>query len=128
MIVRLCVAATIALTAAVPASAQSMNAEAFHKRANALQKKGPLALLEQGEIKALMTEVQAAGTKAREHRLAAVRAGKKPRYCPPEGEKTDLNSNEFMQRLSAIPATQRALIDMTEATTRVLAGKFPCRA
>ena len=108
------------------ASAQTMRAEAFHQRATALKKKGPLALFSRGEIKALMTEGQAAATKAREQRLSAVKAGKPPRYCPPEGPQS-LTSTEFMTRLGTIPAAERARIDMTEATTRILAGKFPCR-
>jgi hypothetical protein len=35
-------------------------------------------------------------------------------------------SDEYMKGLSAIPATERSKIDMTEATTRILARKFPC--
>ncbi len=59
-------------------------------------------------------------------RLAAVRSGKKPRYCPPPGKQA-MGSDEFMKGLAAIPAPDRARIDMTEATTRILARKFPCR-
>jgi len=33
-----------------------------------------------------------------------------------------------MERLAAIPAAERARIDMTEATIRILATKFPCKA
>ncbi len=116
------------LLAAVPltgAAAQSMNAEAFHRRAMALKKKGPLALLSRGEIKVLMIEAQAAGMKAREQRLAAVKAGRKPRYCPPQVA-AKMGSDEFMTRLSAIPAPERARIDMTEAMARILAQKYPC--
>jgi hypothetical protein len=117
------------LAAAVPAaaSAQSMNAETFHQRATALQKKGPLALFSRGEIKSLMQEAQAAGTRARDQRRAAVAAGRKPRYCPPEGPQ-QMNSSEFMKRLAAIPKAERQRIDMTEASARILAGKFPCPA
>ncbi len=114
---------------AVPAatSAQSMNAETFNKRAIALQKKGPLALFSRGEIKALMAEGQAAGAKSRENRLAAIKAGQKPRYCPPPGKQA-MNSDEFMTSLAIIPVADRARIDMTEATTRIVARKFPCGA
>lgn len=108
------------------ASSQNMNAEIFHKRATALQKKGPLALFSRGEIKALMAEGKAAGEKAREQRLAALKAGQKPRYCPPDGPQA-MNSDEYMKRLAAIPAAERARITMTEATTRILATRFPCR-
>lgn len=116
-----------ALMLPVAASAQSMNAEVFHKRATALMKKGPLALFSRGEINALMQEGQRAGLKSREQRLATVKAGGKPRSCPPEGKQT-MGSEEFMKRLGAIPQAERARIDMTEAMTRISAAKFPCPA
>lgn len=106
------------------ANAQSMNAEHFHARAVALQKKGALALFS-GDVKKLMSEAKAAGQRSRELRLAAVKAGQSPRYCPPEG-KQSMSSTEFMNRLGAIPAAERARIDMTEAMTRILIQKFPC--
>jgi len=109
------------------ASAQSMNAQLFHQRATALQKKGALAIFSRGEIKALMSEGQAAGKKAREQRLAAVAAGQKPRFCPPSGP-VSIGSDEFMKRLAAIPQAERSGIDMTEATVRILTQKFRCRA
>ena len=116
------------LLLAVPAavSAQSMNAEVFHQKAVALQKKGPLAVFS-GDLKLVMNEGKASAGKARQLRLAAVKAGQKPRYCPPEGSK-GIDSDEYMKGLSAIPAAERAKIDMTEATTRILARKFPCRS
>jgi len=106
------------------ASAQTMNAETFFQRASALQRKGPLALFS-SDVSQLMAEGKAAGQKSREQRQAAIAAGEKPRFCPPPG-KVGIGSNEFMQRLGAIPAAQRRTIDMTEATTRILAAKFPC--
>ena len=126
---RLIVLAAGAALATIPgaASAQSMNAEVYHKRATALMKKGPMALFSRGEIKALMQEGQAAGQRARETRLATLKAGGKPRSCPPEG-KQSMTTDEFMKRLSAIPAAERARIDMTEAMIRISAQKFPCRA
>jgi len=109
------------------ASAQSMNAQVFHQRATSLQKKGALAIFSRSEIKALMAEGQAAGKKAREQRLAAVAAGQKPRFCPPN-QPVSIGSDEFMKRLAAIPQAERSRIDMTEATVRILTQKFPCRA
>ena len=106
------------------ALAQSMNADTFFQRGSALQSKGPLALLSR-DASVLMAEGKAAGSKAREQRLATIAAGEKPRFCPPPG-KVKIGSGEFMKRLGAIPAAQRRTIDMTEATTRILAGKYPC--
>jgi hypothetical protein len=74
-----------------------------------------------------MNEGKAAGAKAREQRLAALAAGRKPRFCPP-GQPVSMDTDEFMKRLAQIPAAQRSRIDMTEAMTRILAVKFPCRA
>ena len=109
---------------APPVMAQSMNAETFHERAQALKKKGAMAIFSRGEIKALTTEAQAAATRAREQRLATLKAGGKPRSCPPQGAR--MGSDEFMERLAAMPAAERARIDMTEATIRILASKYPC--
>ncbi|MEO7411685.1 MAG: hypothetical protein ABIU10_10300 [Sphingomicrobium sp.] len=115
-----------ALLVPVAASAQSMNAEAFVTRAHKLKAKGPLAIFSGGEIKVLMNEGKASGDASRRQRLAAIKAGKKPRYCPPEGPQ-QMNSDEFMTRLSAIPRADRQRINMTEAMNRILTGKFPCR-
>ncbi len=114
------------MLAALPtaALAQTMSAETFHLRAQALKKKGAMAIFSRGEIKALTSEAQAAAKKAREQRLATLSAGGKPRSCPPEGSK--MGSDEFMERLAAIPRSERARIDMTEATVRILATKYPC--
>ena len=120
-------AAILCLAVATPAMAQSMNAEVFHKRAQALKKKGALALFSRGEIKKLMKEVQVAAGAARERRLAAIKAGQPPRYCPTEA-KGSMGSSELMEGLAAIPPAERVRIDMTEAMTRILASKFPCKA
>ena len=120
-------AAALLLCVSVPATAQTMNAEQFHRQATALQKKGAMAVFSMGKVKALTAEARAAGQKAREARLAAVASGKRPRYCPPDGPQ-QMSSSEFMAGLSQIPAAERARIDMTEAMTRILVRKFPCRA
>lgn len=108
------------------ASAQSMNAEIFNKRAVKLMAKGPMALFSRGEIKALMKEGQASGQAASARNKADKAAGRATRFCAPAGPQK-MNSDEFMKRLAAIPRAERAQIDMTEATTRIMAAKFPCR-
>ena len=118
--------AVFCLLVPAAASAQTMNAEEYYRRATALQSKGMLAIFSGGEIKALTGEAQAAGKRAGENRRAALKAGQPPRFCPPEGS-FSMNDKEFMARLSAIPAAERARIDMTEVMTRILAARFPCR-
>lgn len=106
------------------ASAQSMNAETFLQRANKLMAKGPMALFSRKEIKTLMKEGQASGQAATARNKADKAAGRPTRFCAPPGVK--MNSDEYMKRLGAIPKAERAKIDMTEATTRIMAAKFPC--
>jgi hypothetical protein len=118
--------ALLLLVVAAPAAAQSMNAETFYKRGTALQKKGMMAVFSMGEIKTLTKEAQAAGARARDIRRADVAAGRPPRFCPPKGG-VSIDDKEFMARLAAIPAAERARIDMGEAMTRILAAKFPCK-
>jgi hypothetical protein len=103
-----------------------MNAEGFYQRATAVQNKGVMAIFSGGEIRTLTKEAQAAGQRSRDLVRVAIKAGQAPRYCPPEGH-VSMNNTEFMARLSAIPAAQRAHIDMTEAMNRIFATKFPCR-
>jgi len=114
------------LVAATPAMAQQMNAEVFHKRAAKLKGKGAMAIFSGGEIKALMREGQAAGKASSARYKAAKEAARPLPFCPPEGPQK-MGSNEFMSRLAAIPEAERRRIDMTEATTRIMAAKFPCK-
>ena len=115
------------LVVAAPAAAQSMNAETFYQRGTALQKKGVMAVFSMSDIKRLTKEAQAAGERARDVRKADLAAGHPPRFCPPKGG-VSIDDKEFMTRLGAIPPAERAHIDMTEAMTRILAAKFPCRS
>jgi hypothetical protein len=126
MVLRISLGALL-LAAPTVASAQTMNAEEFHKSAAALLGKGAMAVFSMGQVKALTAEAKAAGEKARQTRLAAIAVGKAPRYCPPDGPQA-MGSSEFMGRLSAIPASERIKIDMTEAMTRILEVKFPCKS
>ncbi|WP_162888150.1 hypothetical protein [Sphingomonas mesophila] len=123
---RTLVAGLIIVGLAAPAAAQKMNAEEFHRRADALHKKGSRALLSMGEIRALTKEVRAAGELIKARRIAAEKAGEKPRYCPPKGASRRMGTDEFMARLSAIPRPERQAIDMAEALNRILATKHPC--
>ena len=118
------VASLLLLAVPAAASAQAMNAEAFFQKATALTKKGPLALFS-SDLKPLMREGQAAGRNAGLARRAALKAGTRPRYCPP-AEVKGMDSKDFLTRLGRIAPAERRRIDMTEATNRILAGKYPC--
>ena len=122
MHLKLLVAAVVLLP--TMASAQSMNADVFYQKATGLQRKGMMAIFSK-DVKVMMSEGKAAGEAARRQRLATLKAGQKPRYCPPEGPQK-LGSEEFMTRLGAISHAERIRINMTEAMIRILAVKFPC--
>src|SRR5215218_9625588 len=97
----------LALPAAV--SAQSMPVSTFLAKAEALQSKGPLALLS-SDIGVLKREVAAAIVSLRGERLAAEAAGHKPAYCPPG--KSSMNSKELLAGMRAIPAADRPKTDV----------------
>jgi hypothetical protein len=102
-----------------------MNAQSFYNRATALKAKGPFALFSGGEIRQLTKEGQASGKAAAARYREDKKAGRPTRFCPPPGP-AKMASSEFLRRLAQIPAGERARIDMTEATTRIMAAKFPC--
>lgn len=114
-----------ALLVPTAASAQSMSAEAFFQKAKALQRKGMMAMFSRN-VKLLVKEATAEGETARAQWLAALKTGGKPRYCPPAGSQR-MRSDEFMERLGALPRAERLLIDMTDAMIRIQIIKFPCR-
>ena len=120
------VASLFLLAVPAAASAQSMNAETFYQKGVGLKKKGPLALFS-GDIGILMREGTAAGKASALGRKAALQAGIKPRYCPP-ADIQSMGQNEYFERLARIPQNDRRRIDITEATNRILAGKYPCPA
>jgi hypothetical protein len=116
----------IAGLAVLPMAAEAaMPLPVFLSRADALQKKGMLALLS-GDMKALKDEVQASLGAVRAERLAAKAAGKPQAFCPPvEGGR--LTIDELLGGLRQIPAAERARIDVREGLKRVLVRKYPCR-
>ena len=122
---RVAVAAVALLIVAAPAAAQHMNADAFYQRATKLKGKGALAILAGGEIKKLMREGLLAGQASAARHKAAKEAGKPLPFCPPAGPRK-LGSNEYLERLGAIPQAERRKIDLTEATTRIMRAKYPC--
>jgi hypothetical protein len=125
MAVAICLSLCLATTAA-PAFGEHKNADRFYQRAPKLKKKGALAMLSAGEVKALLKEVKAAGNLVKQTRIAAEKAGGRGRYCPPKGAKR-MGSEEYIDALAAMPSVERKSIDLAEATTRMMEKKFPCR-
>lgn len=114
-----------AVLAGSGAAAQAMPLPAFLQKAEALQRKGPLALLS-SDLSVLKNEVRAATEALRAERLAAKRAGRPQAYCPTQ-EGGSMNSDELLAALRQIPPAQRAHMDVKDGVRVMLARKFPCR-
>jgi hypothetical protein len=125
-LLKLTVLAAVLAGLSAPAFAAVINAEEFYQRAMKVKKRGPMAVFSMKEVKLLVNEVKIAGAKVKETRLTAERAGKKGRYCPPAQAKR-MGHEEYVAGIAAIPQAERKKIDLVEATTRLLAAKFPCR-
>jgi hypothetical protein len=115
------------LIAAVPATAlqaQAMPVSTFLAKADALKKKGPLALLS-GDLKLLKAEInnsaKAYGTDVR----AARKAGKLTHSCPPQGTTLSMNADELLGHFKAIPAADRNM-SVKAAFYGLMKKKFPC--
>jgi hypothetical protein len=116
-----------AALAALPlAPAQAMDVAAFLHKADALEKKGMMALFS-SDYKLLKGEVEAASGQLRAERLAAEKAGRRPAYCPGRAA-GGLNSNELLAHLRTIPAAQRPGVAMKDALRDLYARKYPCPA
>ena len=118
-----------ALATAVPLTpvlAQSMPVSVFLAKADALQKKGAMALFS-SDIGKLKAEIVNSGKQIRAEQAAAQKAGRKPAVCMPEKGKASINSNELLAHFRSIPVAQR---DMTVKAgfAGLIRKKYPCPA
>lgn len=116
----ICVFALLAL----PATAQAMDVATFLTKANALEKKGAMAMFS-GDLRLLMNEGKTASKALRAERLADVKAGRDPGYCPPA--KGSTSSTEVLAHMRSIPPAQRSMSFKT-ALAGFLRKKYPCPA
>ena len=114
----------VALLVAVPASAQAMDVKTFLTKADALKKKGMMALFS-SDFKVLKKEMEVAGGQLRAERLAALKAGRKVSYCPPA--KSSLNAKEVLAHFRAIPPAQQKTMQIKDGLRSLLTRKHPCR-
>ena len=112
--------------ALLPLSAASaMDVATFLQKADALEKKGMMALFT-SDYKLLKAEVVKSSEALRAERLAAKAAGKPQAYCPTPGGK-GLGSDEILRTFRTIPPAQRARVDVKTALRALLVKKYPCR-
>jgi hypothetical protein len=108
------------------AEAQNMPVSKFLAKADALKKKGPLALLS-GDLKVLKTEINNSATVYAKDVGAARKAGKLTHSCPAAGTKLSLNSDELLAYFNSIPPAQRNMSVKT-AFYGLMAKRYPCPA
>ena len=119
---------TLILTA-VPisaAAAQNMPLSQFLTKADALEKKGAMAVFS-SDMGLLKREVRGSAGALRSERVAAQRAGGKPAYCPPE-KQSGVSVREILGHFRSIPADRRTRMTTRDAFRSLLAKKYPCPA
>ncbi len=117
------VALSLAAVPAVAAHAQAMPVSQFLAKAEALQKKGAMALFS-SDIGLLKREIQNSGKQLRSEQLAAQKAGRKPAACMPA--KASMNSSELLAHFRSIPPQQRGM-PVKAALAGLMQKKYPCR-
>jgi hypothetical protein len=116
------------LLAALPlcsVNAQAMPVSQFLAKADALQKKGAMALFS-SDIGKLKAEVVNSGKQLRAEQIAAQKAGRKVGYCMPERKKSSVTSNEVLGHFRSIPAAERNM-PVKAAFAGLMRKKYPCR-
>ena len=101
-----------------------MPLSAFLAKADALQKKGPLAMFS-GDLKLLMNQVKADAAQLRSERLAAQAAKRPAAFCPPSAG-VKLSDKDIMNAMQAVPAAQRTRTSTKDALRVHMAGRYPC--
>lgn len=121
---KLLIAALAAMVPLTPLFAQSMPVSQFLAKADALQKKGAMALFS-GDIGKLKAEVVNSGKQLRAEQEAARKAGRKPATCMPE--KASVNSNELLAHFRSMPPAERSM-PVKAAFAGLMRKKYPCPA
>ena len=114
------------LLLAVPAAAvaQSMPVATFIAKADALQRKGPLALFS-SDLKLLTHQIKADFAGLRTERRAAEAAGTTTAFCPPAAG-AKLTDKDILSAMQAVPTERRGTTSTREALKTFLARRYPC--
>jgi hypothetical protein len=107
----------------LPTTAAAMDLTTFLAKKNGVMRKGPFGLLS-GDYKLITAELTNSNKALRAERLAALQAGDRPAYCPPQ--KNNLPPPKLFARLESIPAGQRPNLQLKDALRIVYAREWPC--
>lgn len=105
-------------------AAEAMTVREFLATAAGIPR-NPTALL-RADTRRLMAEVRSASTTVGDERRAAIAAGRRPPFCPPDG-RANLSANEILARFNGIPERRRG-ITVTQAMREWMAERYPCPA
>ena len=89
----------------IASSAAAMPVSTFLQKAQALKASGPLALLS-SDYRLLKNELSSTMEALHSERLAAVRAGRPPAYCPTQ-QSGSMSVGEIMGAMNAVPPAAR---------------------
>ena len=120
---RFALAASLAAAAAASGPAAAMDVATFLAKADALERQGVMALLS-SDYGLLKAEVQGAADRLRAERAAAVKARRRPPFCPPAD--VGIDPKELLGHFRAIPAAQRRRTEVQTALRGLIVRKYPC--
>lgn len=112
------------LLLALPAAVNAMSISTFLAKANALEKKGALALFS-SDLKLLTGEIRRSAQALRAERAAAEKAGRKPETCIPP--KMSLGNAEVLAHFRGIPAERRGM-SVKDGFAEMMRKRYPCPA
>ncbi|WP_118857772.1 hypothetical protein [Sphingomonas mesophila] len=105
------------------AAASAMPVATFLAKADALEKKGAMAVFSK-DLKLLMNQVKKDAGELSAANKAAAAAGKPKAYCTPGGVK--LSNRDVLAAMRAVPVAQRATTSSKDALKAHLARRYPC--
>ena len=115
----------VALAAAPLSAASAMPVSTFLTKADALQKKGPMALFS-SDLKLLTNQIKRDAGELRAENKAAEAAGRRKTYCTPAAG-VKLTNRDILAIMNAVPPAQRAATHTKDALRAYFARRFPCR-
>lgn len=115
---------TLALLVLSAGAASAMPVSEFVTKANALEKKGPMALFA-SDFRLLKNEGNSAVVSAVRDERAAVKAGRKPTMCFPKDKKLSLGTGEVLGHMRTVAAAQGGM-SVKDAMAGLLRKKHPC--
>lgn len=106
-------------------SAAAMPVSTFLTKADAVQKKGALAIFS-SDLKLLLNQIKQDSAALRAENVAANAAGRTKLYCTPPGG-VRLSNKDIIVAMREVPAPRRATTKTKDALRAYFARRFPCK-